>query len=97
VYYGLIYIRDMGCGYDKIVMQITAGAQIKGGIAVDGKGQVNIGQSSNSGNCTIQGGDPLGNVTCPTVKFDRVAFDSIAASGAAGLVQNTWRELANGQ
>jgi Tfp pilus assembly protein PilX len=97
VFYGLIYMRNtQGCTYNQPIVNIHAGAQIQGGIAVDGHGQVQIGQASNSNNCPVQGGS-LGNITCPTVKFDPVAFGSVAATGAAGLVQNTWRELAPNQ
>ena len=32
--------------------------------------------------------------TAPTVRFVSDAFDSLASFGTAGLVQNTWRELA---
>jgi hypothetical protein len=45
-----------------------------GGIAVDGRGAVQLGQNL-------------------AVKFDANAFTSFSAAGAAGLVQNTWREL----
>jgi Tfp pilus assembly protein PilX len=99
VFYGVIYMRNLDhCTFNQTVLQIAAGGQIKGGVAVDGNAKVDIGNASNSTNCTITGGDPLtGEIYCPTIKFDLVAFDSVAASGAAGLVQNTWRELAPGQ
>jgi hypothetical protein len=97
VFYGLIYMRNtQGCTYNQPIVNIHAGAQIDGGIAVDGNARVEIGQASNSTNCPVQGGT-VQNPTCPTVKFDPVAFGSVAATGAAGLVQNTWRELAPNQ
>jgi hypothetical protein len=97
VFYGLIYMRNtQGCSYNQPIVNIHAGAQIDGGIAVDGNARVEIGQASNSTNCPVQGGTPQ-NPTCPTVKFAPVAFGSVAATGAAGLVQNTWRELAPNQ
>jgi Tfp pilus assembly protein PilX len=94
VYYGVIYMRNMQqCGFNQVILNIQAGAQIQGGVAIDGNAKVNIGNASNSQQCPVGGG----NSSCPTIKFDPVAFGSVAASGAAGLVQNTWRELAPGQ
>jgi Tfp pilus assembly protein PilX len=95
VYYGVIYFRNkQNCGFDQTILQLTAGAQLQGGIAVDGWARVEIGNASNTSNCAVQGG---GGAYCPTVKFDPVPFGQVAATGAAGLVQNTWRELAPGQ
>lgn len=96
VFWGVIYLRDYNCLPGQLVMKVTAGGQVGGGIVVDGHGQVSIGNASNSNNCAVQGGTPS-NPTCPTVKYFGLAFQNIAASGAAGLVQNTWRELAPGQ
>jgi hypothetical protein len=45
---------------------------------VDGFGRVQIGQAS-------------GNE--PSVFFTPAAFQNFSATGAAGLIQNTWREL----
>jgi Tfp pilus assembly protein PilX len=96
-YYGIIYMRNsQNCGFGQTIVEIAAGGQIQGGVAVDGLAKVDIGNASNSGNCAVTGGSGT-DVYCPTIKFDPVAFGSIAASGAAGLVQNTWRELAPGQ
>jgi hypothetical protein len=97
VFYGVIYmVNKQQCSYGQSIMAITAGAQIDGGVAIDGHASVDIGNASNSGNCAVKGGT-LANPFCPTIKFDPVAFGSVAASGAAGLVQNTWRELAPNQ
>jgi hypothetical protein len=97
VYYGVIYMRNMQqCGFGQTILTIQAGAQIDGGVAVDGNAKVDIGNASNSSQCTVSGGSGT-DTYCPTIKFDPVAFGGIAASGAAGLVQNTWRELSPGQ
>jgi hypothetical protein len=97
VYHGLIYMRNVqGCSFGQTIIQIAAGGQIEGGVAVDGNAKVDIGNASNSGNCAVTGGS-IPNLYCPTIKFDSVPFDQVVASGAAGLVQNTWRELAPGQ
>lgn len=80
-YWGVIYMRnEQGWGPppDAPVFQISGNATVHGGVAVDGQGQVIIGQSSG---------------TDPSVIFDPNAFLTFGAAGAAGLVQNTWREL----
>jgi Tfp pilus assembly protein PilX len=97
VYYGVIYmVNKQKCGFNQTILQIQAGGQIQGGVAIDGNAKVDIGNASNSSQCTVSGGSGT-DTYCPTIKFDPVAFGSVAASGAAGLVQNTWRELAPGQ
>lgn len=80
-YYGVIYMRNeqnWGPAPDPVVFSITGNGTVYGGIAVDKFGRVVIGQSS-------------GNE--PSVVFDPNAFLTFGAAGAAGLVQNTWREL----
>lgn len=80
-YYGVIYLRnEQGWGPppDPPVFQISGNATLRGGVAVDGQGQVIIGQSSG---------------TEASIIFDPNAFLTFGAAGAAGLVQNTWREL----
>jgi Tfp pilus assembly protein PilX len=94
-YYGLIYMANQQCAdfNDPAVLNINGNAQVKGAVAVDGHGGVSIGQASGSSNCTITGA----NLDCPTIVFDPNAVAQVSAAGAAGLVQNTWRELAPGQ
>jgi hypothetical protein len=94
-YYGLIYMVNQQCAdfADPAVLNIDGNAQVKGAVAVDGHGGVSIGQASGSSNCTITGA----NLDCPTIVFDPNAVAQVGAAGAAGLVQNTWRELAPGQ
>lgn len=97
VYFGVIYmVNKQNCGFNQTILTIQAGGQIQGGVAIDGNARVDIGNASNSSQCTVSGGSGT-DTYCPTIKFDPVAFGSIAASGAAGLVQNTWRELGPGQ
>jgi hypothetical protein len=95
-YYGLIYMVNKQCATvgDDPILSIDGNAQVQGAVAVDGNGQVEIGQSQGgNANCTIQ----TPNLECPTIFFDPKGVAQISASGAAGLVQNTWRELAPGQ
>jgi Tfp pilus assembly protein PilX len=76
-YYGVVYCanKQLSTG---VVLTIASTAQVIGGVAVDGMGQVSLGQNL-------------------AVTFYDNAFNSFSASGAAGLVQNSWRELAVGQ
>jgi hypothetical protein len=94
VYWGVIYmVNRQNCGYTGQVLFLNAGAQIGGGVTVDGHGQVAIGSAQGGSNCTI----PSQNNTCPVIVFKKNSFSAFGAAGAAGLVQNTWRELAPGQ
>jgi Tfp pilus assembly protein PilX len=79
-YYGLIYAQNlMNYGAsDPFVVDTGGNSTVYGGIAVDGFGNVNIGSAS-------------GNE--PSVVFQPAAFNNFGATGAAGLIQNTWREL----
>jgi Tfp pilus assembly protein PilX len=83
-YYGLIYMQNlMNYGSnDPFVVSMSGNPTIYGGIAVDGFGKVQIGQAS-------------GNE--PSVVFTPTPFRDFSATGAAGLIQNTWRELDPGQ
>jgi hypothetical protein len=83
-YHGLIYMQNlMGYGAsDPFVITMGGNPTIYGGIAVDGFGNVQIGSGS-------------GNE--PSVVYDPTPFDNFTATGAAGLIQNTWRELDPGQ
>jgi hypothetical protein len=83
-YHGLIYMQNlMNYGSsDPYVIQMDGNPTIYGGIAVDGTGRVQIGSAS-------------GNE--PSVVFKALAFRNFSATGAAGLIQNTWRELDPGQ
>jgi hypothetical protein len=81
VYYGIIYHLNLD-NVNTVVVDTSGNPNIYGGIAVDGPGGVNLGSAS-------------GNTA--TVNFRAAAFGGIKVNGTAGLVQNTWRELANGQ
>lgn len=76
-YYGVVYCANQQAS-SGVVLTITSTAQVIGGVAVDGNGQVVLGQNL-------------------AVTFYDNAFNSFAAAGAAGLVQNSWRELNPGQ
>ena len=94
VFFGVIYmVNKQNCGFNQTIMEIAAGGQLQGGVTVDGNARIEIGNASNTGNCAIVGGSGT-DTYCPTIKYDRLAFSSVTATGAAGLVQNTWRELA---
>jgi Tfp pilus assembly protein PilX len=78
-YYGVVYCANQTTPPSTgVVLTIASTAQVIGGVAVDGPGQVSLGQNL-------------------AVTFYDNAFNSFSASGAAGLVQNSWRELAVGQ
>lgn len=94
-YYGVVYVvNQQGAGpNDPAPLSIGSNAQICGGVAVDGAGQVFIGQA-NQGNSAIFCN---GHQTGASIIFDPNAFNAFSAAGAAGLVQNTWRELVANQ
>jgi hypothetical protein len=98
-YYGVVYmVNQQGADGTKSppdppVLSIGSNAQICGGVAVDGAGEVFIGQA-NQGNSAIFCN---GHQTGASIIFDPSAFNSFSAAGAAGLVQNTWRELVANQ
>jgi hypothetical protein len=76
-HYGLLYMANAQ-NASTAVLTLAAGAEIIGGVAVDGPGQLLVGAAS--------GGRA-------TITFDPNAFNSLASYGTTGLVQNTWREL----
>jgi hypothetical protein len=84
-YYGVIIVGNPNNRTDT-VMSVEGNATVWGGISVDGNGRVSIG--STGGNCP-----PGLTAPCPSVIYDPDAWLNFTTSGAAGLVQNTWREL----
>lgn len=78
VFCGIIYMRNKG-NITGTVFSTSGSAQVVGAVAVDGPGGVVVG--SGCGSC---GG---------AVLYDPNAAGQIGVAGAAGLVQNTWREL----
>ena len=84
-YYGVIIMGNPDNRSD-VLMEVQGNATVWGGISVDGAGRVDIG--STGGNCP-----PGLNSPCPSVIYDPDAWLNFTTSGAAGLVQNTWREL----
>jgi hypothetical protein len=100
-YYGLLYVVNQnpfptvasaGLG-DPPVLTLSGGSTVYGGTAVDGLGTVQIGSASGANKCP----PPSGNGPCATVVFMPGAFTPPGTAGAAGLVQNSWRELSAGQ
>lgn len=82
VFCGVIYMRNKG-NINGPVFATDASAQVVGAVAVDGPGSVTVG--SGCGSC---GGSIL---------YDPNAIGQVGVAGAAGLVQNTWRELSPAQ
>lgn len=80
-YYGVIYMANQQNSCGT-VLDLSGNPTVQGGVAVDGCGGVILGSGK-------------GNEA--SVVYDKNAFKVFGAVGAAGLVQNTWRELATGQ
>jgi len=80
-YYGVIYMGNQ---------QNAANDPSNPVLTIGGTGTV-IGGVAVDGSGAVKLGQNL------AVKFDANAFTSFSAAGAAGLVQNTWRELGPGQ
>ncbi len=100
-WYGLIYaINAQGCGTSPSascintgsgntdgVVDITGTVTIRGGIFVEGAGRLSTGNSGGNGNCS----------NCqPNLIYDPSAVPDVTATGTAGIIQNTWRELLPG-
>jgi hypothetical protein len=66
-----------------VVASTGGNATIVGGVVVDGPGGISSGSNGQVG------------VNNANIMFDPRAFDNVQAAGTAGVVQNTWRELAN--
>lgn len=82
VFCGILYMRNKG-NITGAVFATDGSAQVIGAVAVDGPGGVVVG--SGCGSC---GGSIL---------YDPNAAGQVGVAGAAGLVQNTWRELSPAQ
>ncbi|MFL5895112.1 MAG: hypothetical protein ACJ76Z_08355 [Thermoleophilaceae bacterium] len=100
-FFGVVYMLNLqGAGTPGTpgsfnpVLSLGANAQVCGGVAIDGGGGIFIG-SANNGNSAGCGSS--GSHNGATIVYDKNAFTAFGAAGAAGLVQNTWRELAPGQ
>jgi hypothetical protein len=81
-YYGIVYHRNAQATSGTVV-DLGGTSCIQGAILVDGAATTHIGSSGH-------GCEPDGNV-----KYDANAFKAIKTIGKAGIVQNTWRELAS--
>jgi hypothetical protein len=87
VYHGLIYhingSDDCACPLPAggVAVELDGGAQVIGGIIIDGTGQLKIG--SNNGTSRTDG----------NVIFDPNARNKLKAFGTAGIVQNSFREI----
>lgn len=98
-WWGAIYlVNAQGCGTvttgpcingasgnKDIVADITGTVTVHGGIYVDGKGRLTIGNSGNAGKNGL-----------PNLMYDPSVFPPLQAYGTAGIIQNTWRELQAG-
>jgi len=74
-------------GNNDNVVTVTGTPTIHGSILIDGEGRLGLGNSGNSGNCA----------NClPNLMYDPSVVLNLTASGTAGIVQNTWRELIKG-
>jgi len=75
-------------GYSDNVVTITGTPTVHGAIFVDGSGRLGIGNSGNAGNCA----------NClPNLMYDPSVVMNLTAFGTAGIIQNTWRELATAE
>jgi hypothetical protein len=100
-YYGLLYVVNQNpfpgvtsAGpNDPPVLSLSGNSTVYGGTAVDGFGKIVIGSAQGADKCP----PPSGNGPCATIVFLPLAFNPPGAGGAAGLVQNTWRELSASQ
>jgi hypothetical protein len=81
-FYGLIYMANLD-NLPGVVASTGGNATIVGGVVVDGPGGISSGSNGQVG------------VNNANIMFDPRAFDNVQAAGTAGVVQNTWRELAN--
>ena len=72
-------------GFKDTVVEVTGTVTVHGGIFVDGKGRLSIGNSGNSGQTGL-----------PNLVYDPSVFPPLQAYGTAGIIQNTWRELQAG-
>jgi len=81
-FYGLIYMANLD-NASGVVVQTKGNATITGGVVVDGPGGISSGSNGQVG------------VNNANIQFDPRVFDNVQAAGTAGVVQNTWRELAN--
>jgi len=81
-FYGLVYMPNLS-NLSTAVVQTQGNAGIIGGVVVDGPGGISAGSNGASG------------ANNDNILFDPHAFDNVMTAGTAGVVQNTWRELAN--
>jgi Tfp pilus assembly protein PilX len=76
-YYAILYLANEQQSSGKVLC-LGSNTEIYGGVAIDGLGRLDVGQSSGPR---------------PTITFRDNAFNSLGSFGTTGLVQNTWREL----
>jgi hypothetical protein len=80
-FFGLVYMPNLD-NLTGVVVQTKGNATLVGGVVVDGPGGISSGSNGQVG------------VNNANLVFDARAFDNVMAAGTAGVVQNTWRELA---
>ena len=97
-WWGAIYLANaQGCGssataspcinskgYKDVVAEVTGTGTLHGGIYIDGKGRLSLGNSGNSGH------------GLPNLVYDQAVFPPLQVYGTAAMIQNTWRELMAG-
>lgn len=81
VFHGIVYTMNRQNSTGR-TMYVHGGATVKGGVYVDGSGGVTAGDSGD-------GGNNIANIT-----FDADVFDLIFSYLNAGVIQNTFREIA---
>ncbi|MGZ4267861.1 MAG: pilus assembly PilX family protein [Solirubrobacteraceae bacterium] len=81
-FYGIVYHANTQ-GTSSTVVSLTGNSCVQGSVMVEGAGTTHIGSSG--GGCN--GG---GNIS-----YAASAYNGLKSIGKAGIVQNTWRELAN--
>jgi len=78
VYHGLVYHPNLANSADFDLIKVHGNSQVNGGVIVDGK----------------HGGISAGSSGKLNINFNNNAFNDINSFGTAGVVQNTWREIA---
>lgn len=81
--YGLMYFMNVGGApaTDKVVLDMDGTITVSGSIAIDGDGALRVGSSG------------AGGQEEPNLSFDQSLFGQLQAYGAAGILQNSWREI----
>lgn len=82
-FYGLMYFMNKPDGppADKIVLDLGGTIIISGSLAIEGDGTLAVGSSG------------AGGQDEPNLSFDQSLFGQLKTYGAAGILQNSWREI----